>query len=64
MRNLVAAKNGEQAVNIVYLSMLNRRPSKREEIMWASDFKKLSKEEVISDMIWTLANTNEFIFVK
>jgi hypothetical protein len=64
MRNLVPARTEEQAVNIVYLSMLNRRPNRTEERVWANDFKKYSKEEVISDLIWTLANTNEFIFVK
>ena len=64
MQNVRKAQDAKEAINTVYLSMLNRRPTRQEEAMWTADFRKYSRTEVISDLIWTLANTNEFIFVK
>lgn len=64
MRNIREANDAREAVNIVYLSMLNRKPSREEVSMWVGDLRKYSRDEVVSDLIWTLANTNEFIFVK
>lgn len=64
MQNLIEAKDARQAIEIVYLSMLNREPTQTELVVWSGDFRKYRKDEVVSDLIWTLANTNEFIFVK
>lgn len=64
MQNIRKSTDAEQAINTVYLSLLNRMPTRQEEAMWSADFRKYDRTVVISDLIWTLANTNEFIFVK
>jgi len=64
MQDLIQARGSERAVEIVFLSMLNREPTSKESSVWESDFKSHPKKVVLSDLIWTLANSNEFIFIK
>lgn len=62
MRNVVMAKSLEEQIETVFLSMLSRFPSQDERSTW----KRIADsegEEAISDLIWTLANTGEFMFV-
>ena len=62
MRNVFNA-NPEKKFESVYLTMLSRKPSRTETSSWRSEFTKNPKQAV-ADLIWVLANSNEFIFVK
>ena len=64
MQNVASAEDPEEAVEIVFLSMLNRRPNANEIALWTRDLKSQRIEVVLGDLIWTLANSNEFIFIK
>lgn len=64
MQNIREAENSQQAINTIYLSILNRKPTRQEESLWSADFQKYGRTVVVADLIWTLANSNEFIFVK
>lgn len=50
-------------IDVIYLTMLSRRPSGKEVRMWVPDFNQ-SPFEAYNDLIWMLANSNEFIFVR
>ena len=63
MQNVASAES-EEAIKIVFLSMLNRNPHAHEIALWTRDFRSESKRVVLRDLIWTLANSNEFIFIK
>ena len=63
MQNVASAES-EEAIKIVFLSMLNRNPYAHEIALWTRDFKSESKRVVLRDLIWTLANSNEFVFIK
>ena len=64
MRNVMKSDMG-QKIDAVYLTMLNRYPSQSEKRDWVNEFEAHpNKSEVIPDLIWVLANSNEFIFIK
>ena len=62
MTNVLKANQGE-VIDVIYMTMLSRRPTGQERKMWAADFRVDSKL-AYNDLIWTIANSNEFIFVK
>jgi hypothetical protein len=71
MQTALKAKTAKECTESIFLSMLNRKPTSQEARDWESDFREASKQndnakikEIYSDLIWTLANSNEFIFVK
>ena len=70
MQTVLTAENKEECTELVFLAMLNREPTSSEARSWKRDFAKAMKvgrgkvKEVYSDLIWTLANSNEFVFVK
>lgn len=51
------------AINTIFLTMLNREPTRSERRQWQSDIRSDFKS-AYGDLIWTLANSNEFIFLK
>ena len=70
-KTISKASNARQATELAFLSMLNRKPTPKEAREWNSEFASASKkkdqskiDEVRHDLIWTLANSNEFIFIK
>jgi len=64
MRNILKADIGEK-MDAVYLTMLNRYPTSSETKVWSKAYRTSeNKTEVVPDLIWVLANSNEFIFVK
>ena len=64
MRNVLKADVGEK-LDAVYLTMLNRYPTSSETKVWLKAYRtSKNKTEVVPDLIWVLANSNEFIFVK
>lgn len=71
MQTALKAKTAKECTESIFLSMLNRKPTSKEARDWEGDFKKAVAKndaakikETYSDLIWTLANSNEFIFVK
>ena len=63
MRNLVRTQSLSEKIDTVFLSMLSRQPSRAEKATWM----KIAKEEgadSANDLIWTLANTGEFMFIR
>ncbi len=62
MSNVLEAKP-KDVIEVIYLTMLSRRPTKYELKIWSSDFQKAPKV-AYTDLIWMLANSNEFIFVR
>ena len=62
MANVLKAKQSD-VIDVIYMTMLSRRPSGQERKMWAADFENNS-QLAYNDLIWMLANSNEFIFVK
>jgi hypothetical protein len=71
MQSAIQCRTSKQCIQTVYLSMLNRKPTGQEISMWRRDFdaavKKRDQRKILesfSDLIWTLANSNEFIFQK
>jgi hypothetical protein len=71
MQTALNAKSGKECTESIFLSMLNRKPTRKESRAWEKDFDDASKrkdqakiKEIYTDLIWTLANSNEFIFIK
>ena len=62
-RNALYANNNAEAIQAIYLTMLSRQPSSRETRLWINDFNK-DRKTAYTDLIWTLINSNEFIFVR
>jgi len=62
-RNVLYADNENEAIEAVYLTMLSRMPTSSEKRIWRKDFQKDSKS-AYTDLVWTLINSNEFIFVR
>ncbi len=51
------------AIDTVFLTMLNREPTRSEKRQWKPEIRS-NFESAYGDLIWTLANSNEFIFLK
>ncbi|WP_182865916.1 DUF1549 domain-containing protein [Rhodopirellula sp. JC639] len=49
-------------LEVVYLCMLSRRPTPQERSIWLDLGDQVGKE-AIEDLVWTLANTTEFLFI-
>ena len=71
MQNTLQAENSQECIETVFLSMLSREPSRQEIRAWRSDFdiaarsrNQAKMQETFGDLIWTIANSNEFIFQK
>lgn len=62
MQNVNRAKSAEDKIKTTFLTMLSREPSEQELKVWLEDFQSVKTAQ--SDLIWTLANTNEFLFVR
>lgn len=62
-RNVLYAKNKSEAIETVFLTMLSRMPNSNERRTWQADFERDSRI-AYTDLVWTLINSNEFIFVR
>ncbi len=60
VRNAQAAKSQSDGVAVVFLSILNRKPTSAE----LDAGKKLVEGDDYSDLIWALLNTREFMFIQ
>ena len=62
-RSIANAGDAQGKVDVAYLSILNRLPSKREMSIWTADFER-DANQAWQDLVWTLVNTHEFKFVR
>lgn len=63
MINLDKQKTAEDKIDAVFLSILNRKPSSDEKQIWLDEASANGKS-VAADLIWTLVNNNEFLFIQ
>ena len=62
-RNALYADNAREAIDRVYLTMLTRHATLAEKQLWSADFAN-DKKAAFTDLVWTLINSNEFMFVR
>ena len=55
--------NPRKKAEVVFLSILNRLPTKEEKMLLIEEMKH-SDSESLTDLIWALLNTPEFFFIK
>lgn len=60
---LAEVKSPPEKVRTGYHGILNREPSEEELKMWLDELDKNGKE-TYGDLVWTLVNTHEFLFVQ
>ena len=61
--NVLESDGPRDSVETIYLTLLSRQPTSKELAIWMPDFNKAPKL-AFADLIWTLINSNEFIFVR
>ena len=71
MQAALQTNSPDECTEVVFLSMLNRHPTSQELQVWNAEFNDAYARkdtqhirETYNDLIWTLANSNEFIFQK
>ena len=70
MQQAVQAGSSQECIEMVFLTMLSRKPNRKELKAWLPDFdaafsqRQNAMVDTFSDLIWTIANSNEFIFQK
>ena len=71
MQQAVKSGSSKECIETVFLTMLSRKPSRKELQAWRPDFdaavnqrRQSAMVDTFSDLIWTIANSNEFIFQK
>ena len=60
---VTACKTAEDAVDVIFLSILNRKPYSRDRSLALKEIGK-NKSAGIGNVIWALLNTREFLFVQ
>src|SRR6185295_7450979 len=60
---IAAAKTPEDKVAAAFMGMLGRPPSAQEKALWTPDVKS-QEASAVKDLVWTLANTHEFMFIR
>ena len=60
IQNITGAR---KKAEVVFLSILNRKPTEDEKNLLLKEMENSSSEE-LSDLIWALLNTPEFFFIK
>ncbi len=62
-RQLTRAKNAGEKIELAFLAVLGRKPTKSERGVWIEDFRS-NKKRATGDLLWTLVNSHEFLFVQ
>ncbi len=62
-KHLGDAKTPSAAVRTAFWSVLNRAPTGEELSTWKRDISK-AKNRAVQDLVWTLVNTHEFLFIQ
>ena len=60
---IARAASPEQKIEQTFLSLLGRKPTSQERELWMADARE-GGDAVIKDLVWTLVNTHEFMFVQ
>ncbi|NIP85686.1 MAG: DUF1553 domain-containing protein [Planctomycetales bacterium] len=63
MQNVRAAEGVPAKIEVIYLSLLSRYPTSAEIQVWLEEAES-HPQEAMQDLLWTLANSNEFLFVR
>ena len=63
MKRIAAQRSVGDRIRVVYLSILNREPTKEERDLWRRDARQHG-ETIWRDLVWSLLNTHEFMFVQ
>lgn len=63
MQTLQAASSPEDKIEAAFLSILNRKPENYENRMWKGEV-KADPVQGCKDLVWTLINTHEFLFIQ
>lgn len=63
MSNVVDAPSPGSKIDTIYISMLSREPTRAEKQMWL-DMARSDDDITATDLIWTLANSSEFMFIQ
>lgn len=63
MRDMTLAKTTGAKIDVAFLTMLSRYPNRHEKKMWL-EIARAEGRDAAHDLIWALANTNEFMFVQ
>lgn len=62
-REMIRAKQPTQQIKAAYLGILSREPKAEEMDMWLR-LMRADPREATQDLIWTLLNTHEFLFIR
>ena len=62
MRDLDAARGAQAKVKLAFQAVLGRSPTSSERSMWVRDVSRGPKG--VQDLVWTLVNTHEFLFIQ
>ncbi len=63
MKNMEVEETMEKKVNAIFYTILNRKPDAHEQ-RDAKDAVKRHGDEAYADLLWTLVNSHEFLFVQ
>lgn len=64
MRKLELAKDPEQKVRVLWLSMYSRLPSRGEEFAAVRELKESGELAGTQNLVWALINTREFLYIQ
>jgi hypothetical protein len=63
MRQIEAAPSAKSQVRAAFMAVLNRPPNATERAMWERDLARGGIQQT-QDLVWTLVNTHEFLFIQ
>jgi len=63
MRSLSAARGPKATVKSAFTNVLGRSPTSSERAMWEREVSR-GGNEAVRDLVWTLVNTHEFLFIQ
>ncbi|MEM8882483.1 MAG: DUF1549 domain-containing protein [Planctomycetota bacterium] len=63
MRDIQEARGNKGKIDAAFLGVLGRKPTSEERRMWERDIAK-GGERATQDLVWTLVNTHEFLFIQ
>jgi hypothetical protein len=57
-----SAKNNDELVTTLYLTILSRNPSPEERAIALKRFQQGSQRDAMTDVAWALINSSEFLY--
>lgn len=62
-KNLLAAKDPSKQVDVLFMSLMSRMPTKAERSLALREYRE-SKSQASGNLIWALMNTREYMFIQ